>query len=73
MIIRDLWDFQVNAIIDIKLGDADADTYKYDPITSLLARWEKIKKEKHGKHCHNQQKYFRLLFFKWTECYVGKP
>ena len=53
-----LWDRQVNTIIDIKLGDADADTYKYNLMTSLLARWENIKKDKHGKHCKNQRKHF---------------
>ena len=52
--VRGLWDRQVNAIIDVKLGDANADMYNYKSITSLLARWEKIKKENHGKHCHNQ-------------------
>ena len=26
---RGLWDCQVDVIIDVKLGDADADTYKY--------------------------------------------
>ena len=24
----------------------------------LLALWEPIKKDKHGKHCHDQRKYF---------------
>ena len=44
VMIRYLWDRQVDAIIDVKLRDADADTYKYEPMTSLLYRWEKIKK-----------------------------
>ena len=47
--IKSLWDNQVEVIIDVKLGDAEADTYRYDPMTSLLDRWEKIKKNKHGK------------------------
>ena len=42
-----LWDRQVDAIIDVKLGDDDADNYKYKPMIALLARWEKIKKYKH--------------------------
>ena len=29
---------QVNTIIGFKIGDADADTYKYEPMTSLLDR-----------------------------------
>ena len=56
--IRCLWDCQFDAIIDVKLGDADSDTYKYKPTTSLLAMWGNIKKDKHGKHCHDQRKYF---------------
>ena len=55
VIIRGLWDHKVDAIIDVKLGDADTDTYKYEPMTSLLFRWENIKKDKHGKYCHNQR------------------
>ena len=50
--IQGLWDRQFDAIIDVKLGDADPDTYKYEPMKSLLARWEKIKKDKHSKPCH---------------------
>ena len=56
--IRSLWDRQFNAIIDVKLGDTDADTYKYDSMASLLYRWEKINKYKHSKHCHDQQIFF---------------
>ena len=51
VMIQGLWDCQVDAIIDVKIGDADADTYKYDPMTSLLTSWEKINKDKYGKHC----------------------
>ena len=67
MITWGLWDRQVDAIINIKISDSDVDTHKYDPMTSLLARQEKIKKDKHGKHCHNQQKHFSLFFFQWIE------
>ena len=37
--IQSLWDRQVDAIIDVKLGEADVDSYKYKPTTALLARW----------------------------------
>ena len=57
VIVRGVWDRQVDAIIDVKLGDSDADTYKYEPMTVLLTRWENIKKDKHGKHCNNQRKH----------------
>ena len=56
--VRGLLDFQVDAIIDVKLGDANVDTYKYEPMTALLARWERIKKDKHGKHCNDQRKHY---------------
>ena len=59
--IRGLWDWQADVIIVIKLGDADTDFYKYQPMAALLDWWETIKKDKHGKHCHDQGK--RLLSF----------
>ena len=49
---------QVDAIIDVNLGDDNADTYKYKTMTSPLVRWENIKKGNHGKHCHDQHKHF---------------
>ena len=55
---RGLWDRQVDTIIDVKLGEADADSYKYEPMAALLAQWETIKKDKHCKHCHKEQKHF---------------
>ena len=55
VMVRGLWDRQVGAIIDVKIGDADVDTYKYESMTALLARWEATKKHKHGKHCHDQR------------------
>ena len=58
VMIRGLWNCHVDAIIDVKLGDTDADTYTYEPMTSLLTRWKNIKKDKHLKHCHNQRKHF---------------
>ena len=58
MIIWGLWDCQVDAIIDVNLGDADADMSKYELMTSHLSRLEKIKKDDQGKHCHNQQKHY---------------
>ena len=58
VMIRGLCNRQVDAIIVIKLGDSDADTYKYEPIISLLTRWKKIKKDKHSKHFNDQRKHF---------------
>ena len=54
--VQDLWDFQVKAIIDVKIGDADEDSYKYEPIAALLSRLETIKMDKHSKHFHDQGK-----------------
>ena len=49
-----LWDCQVDTIIYVKFGDAYVGSYKYELMAALLARWETIKKENHGKHCHEQ-------------------
>ena len=53
-----LWDRQVESIVDVKLGDSGADSYKYKPMTALLARWETTNKYKNGKQCHDQRKHF---------------
>ena len=37
-LIRGLWESQTDAIIDVRFGDANADTYKYEPMDNLLAR-----------------------------------
>ena len=36
VMIRGLWDQQSNSIIDVKLNNADADSYKHDPMAALL-------------------------------------
>ena len=36
--VQGLWDLQVDDIIDVKLGDANTDSYKYEPMEALLAR-----------------------------------
>ena len=38
-LILGLWDRQNDSIIDIKLGNADADTYSFEPMVTLLDRW----------------------------------
>ena len=59
--IQSLWYCQVKSIIDVKLGDSDAYSYKYEPMAALLARWETIKNYNHGKHYHDQRKNFLPL------------
>ena len=61
--VQGLWDCQVDAIIDVKLGDTDADSYKYEKMSALLARWETIKKDKHSEYCHDQRKCFSPFVF----------
>ena len=56
--IQGLWYQQDDTIIDVRLGNADADSYKYEPMAALRAWRETRKKNKDGKDCHNQQKVF---------------
>ena len=65
MIIQGLWDCKFNAIIDVKLGDAGAESYKYEPMKALLDGCKTIKKDKHGKHCNDEQKKIGRLFSQW--------
>ena len=44
-----LCDWQVESIIDIKLGNADTDSYNYEPMAALLDRQENTNKDKNGK------------------------
>ena len=62
--IQGLWDWQVEATIDIKIGDADADSYNYGPTAVILAWWETSKKDKHGKQCNYRWKKIHRLLFK---------
>ena len=38
-ILQGLWYQQVKAIIDVKLGGNDVDSYKFEPMAELLAWW----------------------------------
>ena len=58
IIILVLWNLQAESIIGVKLGNVDAESYKYEPMASLLAWWETIKKDNHGKYFHDQRKHF---------------
>ena len=62
MLIRGLWEIQTTAIIDVRFGDADAETYKTKEIDKIFPRWEQMKKYKYGQQCHDQQKLFSLSF-----------
>ena len=53
--IRGLWDRQDGSIIDVKLGNYDVYSYKYEAMVVLLAWWETSKKYKHVNHYHDQQ------------------
>ena len=54
LMVQGLWDQQAEAIIYIKLGNADTDSYKYEPMAALLDWWETINKYKHVHHCNDQ-------------------
>ena len=58
VVIWGLWYQQDEAIIDVKLRDADTDSYNNEPMAEVMARWETTKKYKHGRHCQDQGKHF---------------
>ena len=39
-----------DAITNVKHGDAYVDTYRFEPMAVVLSQWEKINKDKFGKH-----------------------
>ena len=41
----------MEAIIDVRFGDADTDSLKPVRMDKLLAGWEKLNKDKHGQAC----------------------
>ena len=55
MSIRDLWEIQMEVIIDIRFGYSDTDTYKNETMPSLLT-------DKLGNHYHDQRKHFSPFF-----------
>ena len=61
VMIQFLWDQQTESIIDIKLGDTDVDSYKYEQMAALLDWWETIKEDKHSKNYHDQRTHFSLF------------
>ena len=63
VLIRGLWYRHTNTIIDVKIGNTDTDTYRFEPMLALMDWWEKTKKDKYGKKCHDQRKCFFRSFF----------
>ena len=57
--------------MDVKPGNADANTYRFEPMDKLLDRWEKTNKDKHSEHCHKQWKYFPQ-FVIYVDGMIGK-
>ena len=43
-LVQGLWDHQVDTIIGFKIGDADAYSYKYEPLAALLSWWGNYQK-----------------------------
>ena len=62
VMIWGLWDQQTDAFINVRLGNADAYYYRFEPMAELLTQWNKVKKNKNGNHCHNQRKKSSLFF-----------
>ena len=70
--IKALWDRQADAIIDAKIGNTDADSFRYQPMAALLDLWEKIKQDKHGKHFHDKWRFFFFCYFSRCHAMEGR-
>ena len=68
VLIWGLFGRHTDAIINIKLGNADVGTYMFDPMVTLLECWEKMKTDNHGNHYHKQHKHFLCLLFLLMAC-----
>ena len=68
VLIWGLWEQQTDAIIDVKIGNDDTNTYKFDPMDNILDCWEEKNKDTHGKHCNEKWKMFLCLFFLFMAC-----
>ena len=61
MLIRGLWEIQIEAIVEFRFVYDDVDVYNKEGMDTLLPRWEKMKKDKHGRNCHKQQKKYPFI------------
>ena len=52
VLIRRLWEIQTDAIIDIRFGDAGAETYVKERMDTTVPRWDQMKNENHERHFH---------------------
>ena len=68
VLIRFLWNRHTGAIIDVNHSNADVDTYRFNPMETLLYWWDKIKKDEHSKHCRKQRNFFLCYFFLLMTC-----
>ena len=73
VLIQGLWEHPTEAIVNVKFGDADTDTYKHDPMDKLLDCWDNQKKDNHGKQYHEQRKYFLVFFYLLMTCLERSP
>ena len=65
VMIQGLWDHKFEAIIDVKIGNTDDDSYKDELIAALLDSWEISRSTiTVSTLTTNGNTYFRL-FFQW--------
>ena len=57
-LIQELWESYTDAIIIIRLGGAEVDTYKQEPMDNILSPWDNQNKNNRVKHFCKQRKLF---------------
>ena len=61
VLIWGLWESQTDAIIGVRFGDSDADTYRKDPMDKLLDYKDKEQKDKWVSIAMNNRKKYPFI------------
>ena len=72
VLIRGLWEIQTGAIIDVRFGDADVYTYKYEPVDNLLDHLDKRKRVIMANIVMSNRYIFLHFPYQFVACSVGK-
>ena len=73
VLIWGLWEQHTDVIIDVKIVDVNADSYRYEPMDKLVARWKKQINMNTIRTATNNRKNFSGCYFCWCHARKGGP